>query len=71
MKKELSKHTKECFDLMELLLNVGLERIVLNLRPYYPQLDREIIVNLTSKFVDPPCPRLVGVLLPRGVLDFF
>lgn len=32
--KELSKSTKKCLDLMELLLDVGLERTVLNLGPY-------------------------------------
>lgn len=28
-------------------------------------------MNLTSEFVDPTCLGLVGVLLPKGVLNFF
>lgn len=47
--KELSKSMY----LMDLLLEAGLERNVLHLRPFYPQLIRKFIVNLTSNFDDP------------------
>lgn len=33
--KELSKRTKECVELIAVLLDAGLERIVLNLGPFF------------------------------------
>lgn len=35
--KEFLESAQECLDLMDLLLEAGLERIVLNLGPFYPQ----------------------------------
>lgn len=38
---------------MDPILDVGLEKIVLSLGPYYPHLVREFIVNLSQDFDDP------------------
>lgn len=54
--KKLSENAQECLDLMDLLLEANLARIVLNLGPFYPQLIREFIVNLTADFSDPTNP---------------
>ncbi|XP_038904247.1 uncharacterized protein LOC120090596 [Benincasa hispida] len=54
--KTFSDQTKSCLKIMDLLQHVGLLKTVVNLSPFYPQLLRELIVNLPSKFDDPNNP---------------
>lgn len=51
--KELSPSIQECLDLMDLLLEAELDKTVLCLGLFYPQLAREFIVNLSADFDNP------------------
>lgn len=51
--KELSPSTQECLNLMDLLLEVELDKTVLCLGPFYPQLVRKFIINLSAALIVP------------------
>ena len=41
---------------MDLVIRVGISKTISNVGPFYPQLIREFIVNLTFEFNDPSSP---------------
>lgn len=63
--KELADSTQECMELMDLLLKSGLDKTVLNLGPYYPQVVWEFIVNLSADFDDPTSIKFQNVHIGR------
>lgn len=68
--KKLSKRAQECIKIMELILNSGLERTILNLGPYYPHIVREFIVNLSPNFDNSTSPEYKRVHVKRHSFVF-
>lgn len=54
--KVLSEQTTGCLEIMELIHHAGLIKTAVNVGSFYPQLIRELIVNLPTRFNDPSSP---------------
>lgn len=51
-KKELSDKAQKYLEIRELLVKTNMMKTITDLRPLYPKLVREFIVNLSILFVD-------------------
>ena len=49
----ISDKHQSCMSIMDLIHRAGLEKIISNVGPFYPQLIREFIVNLLDAFNNP------------------
>lgn len=63
--KELAVSAQECWDLMDLFLEFSLDKTILKLGLYYPQLIREFIVKLSIDFDDPTSLQFQKVYIRR------
>ncbi|KAA0068054.1 gag-pol polyprotein [Cucumis melo var. makuwa] len=52
----ISDKHQSCMSIMDLIQRAGLEKTILKVGPFYPQLIREFIVNLPDEFNNPSSP---------------
>lgn len=48
--RELSKEALKCEEIVEVLEDAQIIKIVSNIRPFYPELVKEFIINIPKKF---------------------